>query len=347
MLFPKGRQALWYGARELDAQPGDEILVPAYNCGSEVEALVRAGFACRFYEADASLEPDEGELDALLSTRVRALYVTHYFGFPQDMPRWRRWCDERGLVLIEDAAQGWLSSVDGRPLGSFGDLAIISLYKTFGLPDGAVLVANQPLPLFTRRAGLGLQLLVRRHAAWLFANSPQLAAVASRFMPEQAFLPAATYEAVLRAKAPNAFALGDLARPASTLTRFLLRRIVRPEAAACRRANYETLLEELGDRVLPPFERLQGGTSPFAFPIVASDKARLLDRLARHGVRALDVWPVPHPLVPVRRFGRAASLRAHIVALPVHQELARADVDRIIHAARDRVPLGSDLVRSH
>ncbi len=342
-LFSKGRQALWHGVRALDAQPGDEILVPAYNCGSEVEALVRAGFACRFYEGTANLAPDESELDRLLGPRARALYVIHYLGFPQDMPRWRRWCDERGLALIEDAAQACLSFLDGRPLGSFGDLAIISLYKTFGLPDGAALVANGPSLVPSKRGDLGLCLLARRHAAWLLANSPQLAQAGSRLLPEHAFLPAEAYEAFLRAAASDAFALGDPEKPASMATGFLLPRIVRPEAAARRRANYEALLENLGDCVPPPFARLPDGTSPFAFPIESRDKATLLDRLAKHGIRALDLWPVPHPLVPAGQFGRAESLRARVIALPVHQELARGDVDRIIRVARDRVSVRSGL----
>ena len=64
------------------------------------------------------------------------MYLIHYLGFPQDAPGWLRWCRERGLLLIEDAAQAWLASVGGRPLGSFGDMAIFSFYKAVGVPEG-------------------------------------------------------------------------------------------------------------------------------------------------------------------------------------------------------------------
>jgi CelD/BcsL family acetyltransferase involved in cellulose biosynthesis len=342
-LFPKGRQALWHGARALNPQAGEEVLVPAYNCGSEVEALTNAGFACRFYEGDTNLEPNEEELDELLGPGVRCLYVIHYLGFPQDMPRWRRWCDARGLILIEDAAQAWLSSFDQSPLGSFGDLAIISLYKTFGLPDGAVLIARRPHGEPSKAADIGLSSLARRHAAWLFARSKPLAAVGARVAPEQAFLPAEAYSAYLRSAASDAFALGDPEKPASTMTRFLLPRVFRPDAVTRRRANYEELLQELGDLVAPQFARLPEGTSPFAFPIETPDKAVLLDRLAKNGVRALDLWPVPHPLVPVGRFPEAEKMRARVIALPVHQELVPGDVDHVIRAMRGRRPIRSDL----
>src|SRR5262249_21946437 len=143
-LFERARHGLWQGMRALGLGPDAEILVPAYHHGSEIEALVRAGLICRFYEGTETLEPDADELETLLDPRVRALYLIHYLGFPQDAPRWRAWCDERGLLLIEDAAQAWLASIDGRPVGSFGDLSIFCLYKTFGLPDGSALLSPAP-----------------------------------------------------------------------------------------------------------------------------------------------------------------------------------------------------------
>ena len=125
---------------------GDEVLVPAYHHGSEIEALVRAGVKCRFYEASETLEPVTRELEAALTPRTRALLIVHYIGFPQDSDRWRRWCDEHGLLLLEDAAQAWLASASGRPVGSFGDLSVFCLYKTFGFPDGSALVTAASTP---------------------------------------------------------------------------------------------------------------------------------------------------------------------------------------------------------
>src|SRR5215210_559569 len=94
------------GIKALGLEPGDEILVPAYHHGSGVEALIRAGLVCRFYDA-GRFEPDANELEALLNTRIRALFRIHYLGLPQDAARWRAWCDERNLLLIEVAAPAW------------------------------------------------------------------------------------------------------------------------------------------------------------------------------------------------------------------------------------------------
>ena len=112
-LFGRVPHALHVGVRQLGLGPGDEVLAPAYHHGAEIEALRQAGIVCRWYDAHGNLEPDEDELDALMSERVRSLYLVHYLGFPQDAARWRRWCDDRGLLLIEDATQAWLSVRDG------------------------------------------------------------------------------------------------------------------------------------------------------------------------------------------------------------------------------------------
>jgi len=333
-LFPLGRHALWQGLTAIRLAPGSEVLVPAYNCGSEVEALMHAGCTCRFYEASDDLTPPEEDLEKLVGPNVRALYLIHYFGFPQDAAKWRRWCDERNLLLIEDAAQAWLTSLDGEPIGSFGDLSIIALHKTFGFPDGAVLLGNGRLPE-PARAELGGLSLARRHAAWFLARSARLTDLAKRFAPEPGFASEARYQAFLRAAAPRAFALGDPTKGASSATLFLLPRVADAEAATQRRRNYRLLLEELEHMVPPAFAKVPDGACPFMFPVETSARTRLLDRLAERGIRALDLWPVPHPLVAQHESPRASTWRDRLVGLPVHQELRLTDVERIADAARE------------
>jgi dTDP-4-amino-4,6-dideoxygalactose transaminase len=281
---------------------------------------------CRFYEATPTLEPDEGELMALVGPRTRALHLIHYLGFPQVAGRWRQWCDERGLLLIEDAAQAWLAEAGGQPLGCDGDLAIFCLYKTVGLPDGGVLVSRAPLEIPTGRGRLGARGLSIAHAWWLASRSSRIASVVERWRQPE---PDDPLENPLQD-----FTLGNPASLPCRGTLLALSRIATPKAAAIRRSNYARLLAGLGDLVVPAFARLPTGASPFVFPIAVDNKPAILSRLHGRRISAVNLWSVPHPSLPVGSFPGAAALRARVVGLPVHQELRERDLSRMIESVR-------------
>lgn len=331
-LYALGRHALWHGLRALGLQPGDEVLTPAYHHGSEIEAMVAAGLTCRFYEARADLEPDEGELERLAGPRTRALHLIHPLGFPRDLVRWRRWCDERGWLLLEDAAQAWLSSRDGHPAGSLGDASIFCLYKSVGVADGAALVCREHVPLPAGRSAVGAAGVARRHRDWVAQRRPQL-------VPERGGGAAADeYDPVAD------FALGNPSRPASAATRYLAPRLAGDGVAAGRRESYQTLVDALGRLVPPPFDHLPEGASPMALPLATDDKPRLLAGLQGSGVEALDFWSAPHPALPSQLFEGAAARRASTVALPVHQELTGHHLERMVAIVRELDPKPSGLV---
>lgn len=319
-LHALGRHGLWHGVRALGLGDGDEVLVPAYHHGSEVEALTQAGIACRFYELCDNLEPVEAELDRLLRPRTRAFLLVHYLGFPQNADRWRDWCDGHGIFLLEDAAQAWLASTNGRSVGSLGDIAIFCLYKTFGLPDGSALVSPERIGDLGNQRSSGLGRLVRRHAAWAMSRSATVSRLGSRFERQDEYLP------------EEDFALGDPASRPSRATLLLLRRLADRDAASRRRENFAHLLRRLAEFVPPPFDRLHPGASPFLFPLQTVNKRELIAHLHAHGIQGADFWSVPHPTLPASRFPRAAALRSQIVGVPVHQELRPHDLERISEA---------------
>ena len=325
-IFSLARQGLFVGIKALGLEEGDEILVPAYHHSSEVEALVQAGIVCRFYEGGPLLEPNEKELETLLNPRVRALHLIHYLGFPQDAARWRAWCDEHNLLLIEDAAQALLSSRDGTPVGSHGDLSIFCIYKTFGLPDGAAVISNfppeRPLP---PKADLGMTRTATRHGLYLMQRWGWLAEVTRRLRG------AGTNKDTDKADPERDYALGDFKHGASTITRFLIPRVTDPAAQDARATNYTLLLRRLKRFVPEPFAHLPIGTSPFAFPIQSNRKEEVIAQLAQQGILAANFWAVPHPCLQVTNFPRAEALRKSIVALPVHQELGIRELEWIVN----------------
>ena len=172
-----------------------------------------------------------------------------------------------------------------------------------------------------RRIGVGP--LMRQNGMWLAGRSGVVYAASAPLRSKPA-----PYEP------PRDFDLRDPHSAPWRHTRFVLRRVSDPAAAERRRESYRLLLSRLGELVPEPFSELAEGASPFAFPIRAPNKGACLARLRERGVNALDLWSVPHPSLPAERFPGAASRRKTTVGLPVHQELRRADLERIVGAVR-------------
>jgi dTDP-4-amino-4,6-dideoxygalactose transaminase len=320
------RHAIWNACQALGLKEGDVVLVPAYHHGSEIEALLKAGLHIKYYELNDMLEPDETELEKLLTSDVRALYLTHYLGFTQDAAYWRNWCDKRGLLLIEDAAQAFLATRDGQPVGSFGHMGVFCLYKTYGIPDGAAVVANVAIPTPSSAPKSGFVSMAKKHYNWV-AERLSIFGHVKWFVD-----PILTWWRLKTDRPDEDFALDDPLLPPSNMSSRLLPAMLDEKTAEIRRANYQYLLQHLGDLVPLPFRTLRGGESPFAFPIEAENPRGFLKSLRKRGIEGLLFWFFPHPSLPVEDFPKSKLRRDHILAVPVHQELTKAHLEHIVDA---------------
>jgi CelD/BcsL family acetyltransferase involved in cellulose biosynthesis len=289
------RDALRLGLRELRLGDGDEALVPAHHDVRMLGVLQEAGVRPRQYAGTPSLAPDPDELEGLIDPAVRALYLVHQLGFPQDSERWRAWCDDRGLLLVEDATHAVGACAGGRPVGSLADLAIFGLAECLGLPDGAILRLAAATDATVGPGGVGIP------------------ALAHRLLRE-----GAAWEA-------EAMPAGEPVPGASAIATRLLWRIADEHGAARRRGHYGQLLEQLGEIVPAPFHQLAAGAAPFALPLRADADERLGERLADRGVQASSAWPAPPGtlLVPVHPRLRPRDLQ-RIAAASVPRRPRRA-----------------------
>lgn len=327
-IYSRARHAIWNACQALGLGSNDVVLVPAYHHGSEIEALLQAGLTIRYYELDENLEPDLATLEPLLGPEVRALYLIHYLGFPQDAPQWRRWCDEKGLLLMEDAAQAFLATWNGQPVGSFGHMGVFCLYKTYGIPDGGAIVTSKPAPPPAAGVPSGAWKLFKRHFNWMAERHGAVGFVHLRVAP---FF---SWWKKQRDRPHQEFELGDPSTPPTDMTTRLMPKLAEQQTALRRRENYRLLLSHFGAMVPAPFTVLPEGASPFAFPIEIDNARDFLKRLRRYGVLGLLFWLNPHPSLPVDNFPRSRALRERVVALPVHQELTASEVKQIINAVQ-------------
>jgi dTDP-4-amino-4,6-dideoxygalactose transaminase len=327
-IYSRARHAIFNAFRALGLGAGEVVLVPAYHHGSEIEALLQAGLRIRYYEVNAALEPDAGELESLLDGEVRVLYLIHYLGFPQDAAYWRAWCDQRGLLLVEDAAQAFLATREGQPVGSLGHMGVFCLYKTYGIPDGGAVISQVPPPPPTRAPQSGLWGTFKRHFNWVAQRRGEIG-----FLHLQVS-PLIRWWKVRRFQPHQEFELQDPATPPAVMTTRLLPRLTDARTASQRRENYRFLLQHLGHLVPPPFNVLPEGASPFAFPVAVDAAPAFLERLRGYGVMGLLFWFNPHPSLPVADFPRSRALREKMLALPVHQELTGAELRQIVAAVQ-------------
>ena len=145
--------ALEMAALLLDLAPGDEVIMPSFTFVSTANGFVLRGAVPVFVDVRAdTLNIDEHLIEAAITPRTRAICVVHYAGVACEMDAINAIAAKHGLVVIEDAAQGILSTYHDKPLGTLGALGALSFHETKNIiagEGGALLVGD---PRFVERA---------------------------------------------------------------------------------------------------------------------------------------------------------------------------------------------------
>lgn len=153
LLTPSCTAALEMAALLAGIEPGDEIVMPSYTFVSTANAFALRGGIPVFVDIRPdTLNLDASKIEAALTPRTRAIVVVHYAGVGCEMDRVMEIAERHRLLVIEDAAQGVLSSYRGRPLGGIGQLGTFSFHETKNITsgEGGALLVNDPV--FAARA---------------------------------------------------------------------------------------------------------------------------------------------------------------------------------------------------
>lgn len=137
--------ALEMAALLMDIQPGDEIIMPSYTFVSTANAFVLRGGVPVFVDIrEDTLNMDERLIESAITPRTRAIAPVHYAGVACEMDTIMTIARSHGLKVVEDAAQGVMSTYKGRALGSIGDLGVYSFHETKNVisGEGGALLVN-------------------------------------------------------------------------------------------------------------------------------------------------------------------------------------------------------------
>jgi 8-amino-3,8-dideoxy-alpha-D-manno-octulosonate transaminase len=145
-----GTAALITSLAALEIGPGDEVILPAYTFIASAAAILAVGGIPVIAEVDDSLTLDPRTLRQAITQHTRAIMPVHMRGMPARMDELLEIAAERGLSVVEDAAQATGASYRGRAVGSFGDINAFSLqmHKIITTGEGGVLTTDDPNLLF-------------------------------------------------------------------------------------------------------------------------------------------------------------------------------------------------------
>jgi dTDP-3-amino-3,4,6-trideoxy-alpha-D-glucose transaminase len=316
-----GTDALSLALRALGIGPGDEVVVPANSFIATAEAVSAAGARPRFADVDLDTQLMTAEtLEAALSPAVRCVIPVHLFGRTVELDPIVELARERGLAIVEDAAQAHGARYRGRPVGTIGDAGAFSFYPAKNLgawgDAGAVVSTREDVAERVR--------LLRSHG-----ESPRyhhhLIGTTARLDAVQA--------AVLTVK----------------LARLERRNHDRRLAAGRLRAAIAD-----SKAVLAPAPAAADGDHVYhQFVVRSRRREQLMGFLADHGIASAIHYPIPihrsrayAALEQGDAAPNAVVLAEEIVSLPLFPEITTAQIERIGEVlgmfARDvsRVPAG-------
>lgn len=123
LLTTSGTTALDLAALLCDIRPGDEVILPSYTFSSTATAFVLAGAKLVFVDIRPdTMNIDETKIEAAITEKTRVIVPMHYAGIACEMDTIMDIAKRHGLKVVEDAAQGVMSSYKGQALGTIGDL---------------------------------------------------------------------------------------------------------------------------------------------------------------------------------------------------------------------------------
>ena len=315
--------ALEMAAILCDIGPGDEVIMPSFTFVSTANAVVLRGGVPVFIDIRPdTLNMDETLIQKAVTDKTKAVLPVHYAGMACAMNEIMDLAEQNRLWIIEDAAQGFLSTYNGQYLGTIGHLGCLSFHETKNVisGEGGALLVNDPKLIeraeIIREKGTNRNEFFRGRVdkyTWLDIGS--------------SFLPSDLVSAFLFAQLEQA----------ETINR-------------ARRQVFERYreglspLEEKGRIGLPPCrdDCVSNGHLFYIITKNHDERARLMTGLDEIGINSVFHYIPLHSSPAGKKYGRAGSAMTHtddlsnrLLRLPLYFEMTGEEVDNVVTAIHD------------
>ncbi|HTV91341.1 MAG TPA: DegT/DnrJ/EryC1/StrS family aminotransferase [Verrucomicrobiae bacterium] len=308
-----GTDALHLGLRALGIGPGDEVITSPFTFVATTEAIGMVGARPVFVDIDPeSFNIDVAQIEAAITSRTRAVMPVHLYGRPAPMVEIMKLARKHQLAVVEDCAQAVGACINGKPVGSFGDVGAFSFFPSKNLGaygDGGMAT--------TSRTDIAARLRsLRAHGGRVKYHHEELG-VNSRLDELQA--------AILRVKLPH---LDDW--------------------IDARQAAAERYSRELSDTVTVPGVAADTRHVFHQYTIRVHAREQVQAKLSQRGVQSMVYYPVPLHLQAVHAelgyeagsFPHAESAAREVLSLPMFPELPEREQAEVVRAVRASVDLG-------
>lgn len=330
LSFTRGRYALTEAYRLTGIDPNSSLLAPAYHCRTLLDPAIRLGGAISLYP----LRPDLAALAACLAScikPVKAMLLTHYFGFAQALKPIAEFCAQHGITLIEDCSHALFINANTAaatpanhlPMGTTGRFGVASPYKFFASEDGGLLWANEPneppltlqtLPSLKQQLkGIVNALQRGRSQAKDSLGEPRSVA------PGNTALPLASYDPLEQTDATSPYNQPDQEHLQSfAISHWLMRHTNLQRLTQLRRQHDQQWANAVArlPHSKPLFPQLPADCVPYMFPLLIDHPATHFFALKQLGV---PIWRWDDMAVSACQ--TTTKYRLKLLHLPCHQEL--------------------------
>ena len=308
-VVASGTDALLLSLQALDVKPGDEIITPAYSFFASASVIGLMGARPVFCDVDErtfNINPDA--VEAAITPRTVGIIPVHLYGLPADMPRLAEIAQKSGLFLLEDACQAIGAAIEGKRVGSFGDLCAFSFYPTKNLAacgeGGAVSGRDkEKVEIVSKLRAHGE---TKRYFHSMLGRNSRLDELQS---------------AILRIRLRK---LNEWTQRRREIASF-----------------YTDAWADLPLRV--PYVPDRYDHVYHLYVIQMRDRDRLKEHFDKRGIGNGVYYPVPLPHLEVFKnldfkpgqFPAAERLSREVLALPIFPQLTQAEIDRVLDAVRE------------
>ena len=147
LLTTSGTTALDMASLLCELKPGDEVILPSFTFSSTANAFANYGARLVFVDVRPdTMNIDETKIEAAVTDKTRVIVAMHYAGVACEMDAIMDIARRHHLLVVEDAAQGVMSSYHGRALGTIGDFGCYSFHETknYSMGEGGAILINAP-----------------------------------------------------------------------------------------------------------------------------------------------------------------------------------------------------------